>query len=174
MTHESFSTKFRYQGTKVFQIQQHHACRCECEKQPGDCNQYQVYQPQTCGCVCRDPGREFDCKQRPDKIWVESSCECQCRKIFTNCPGGKIFSNDTCRCEAPPPHVIVNGFPSFRFHSSFHSQFDVEFQKQAAYTQQVGSSGGINPDDPKKVPIEMKDNKKLRDAQENLKTKSKT
>jgi hypothetical protein len=48
----------------------------------------------------------------------------------------------------------------------------MEFQKQAAYTH-VGSSG-INPDDPSKVSEEVKDNKKLRDAQENLKTKSKT
>lgn len=138
----SLNGKFKYDGLRIFHLEKHESCRCECIQQQDDCNEHQVYRPEECRCLCKDPSKADDCKKRPDKIWIQDSCQCLCRQRF-NCPTGSSFSEVSCKCEADaPPHLIFDSFPNIRIHSTI----DVEFKKQSDFTRRIGSSLGINPD----------------------------
>jgi hypothetical protein len=137
-----FNGKFKLEGYRIFQIEKHESCRCECIQQQENCNEHQIYKPDECRCFCKDPSKGEECLKRPDKVWIQDTCQCLCRHRF-NCPTGSTFSQESCKCEADaPPQLIFDSFPNFRIHSTI----DVEFKKQSEFGRRIGSSLGFNPD----------------------------
>lgn len=145
--------KFKYDGMRVFKMEKHESCSCECVQQSQDCNEYQIYRPEECRCVCRNPDAAADCISDPKKHWMAESCRCLCKTRKT-CMTGTIFSQDTCRCEVESSILMQASKLNRDNHqvmaplSPIHT-VDVEFKKQQDRhhsIERVGSSQGINPD----------------------------
>ncbi|RWS30020.1 vascular endothelial growth factor A-like protein [Leptotrombidium deliense] len=99
LQYSPISRKFKFKGLKVFKMDKHEQCSCQCIQKPADCTSTQVYRPEECRCVCRDMQNVIKCLQNHEKIWDRNICACKC-KATLKCSTGFFFNDETCRCES--------------------------------------------------------------------------
>ena len=135
---------------RIFKMEQHESCRCECIQQATDCNKYQSYRPEECRCVCNDPVARAEECSKSNRIWNPDTCTCQCKYKHT-CTTGTRFNHESCKCEIES-HLIDSVNELKIISDSYKVQklspiIDSEFKKQDERTRMSNDYyDGINPD----------------------------
>ncbi|RWS09096.1 vascular endothelial growth factor A-like protein [Dinothrombium tinctorium] len=138
------NSKFRLKGLKVFKMDKHEECSCQCIQKASDCNELQMYRAEECRCVCRDLQKVLQCIQQRNKFWDQGNCTCLCKSTL-NCSTGLRFDQNTCRylCELikkKEDRSLTQYSPSILLTNDNHEIL------QRFKGGNEGISDGINPD----------------------------
>ena len=90
-----FEKRFVFQGFKVFRIEKHDSCACDCIQKTLDCSVGQVYVPEECRCKCKRSDLAKKCELQFNMYWDNNDCQCKCSKSML-CSTGFKFNNETC------------------------------------------------------------------------------
>ncbi|XP_054163161.1 uncharacterized protein LOC128960995, partial [Oppia nitens] len=96
--YSSDERRLKFEGFKVFRIERHDRCVCDCIQKAFHCKPNQVYSDSECRCLCPNVSQIIDCQNSDYKQWDYNLCECKCKSIQL-CSTGFVFNNNICRCE---------------------------------------------------------------------------
>lgn len=87
--------------TEIVKVEEHLKCKCDCIVKAKDCNRFQTYIKEQCGCVCSNNDEKKKCLHPDEKLkfWDSTSCSCQCLEV-KDCTTGYVFNQHTCSCES--------------------------------------------------------------------------
>ena len=88
--------RLKFEGFKVFRIEKHNNCKCDCIQKQNDCSSNQIYSESECRCHCADSSAANDCQNSQNKYWDHNQCDCKCKSV-PFCSTGLVFDNSTCR-----------------------------------------------------------------------------
>lgn len=96
MRYSATENKFKFEGFKVFRIEKHDNCSCNCIQKAKDCTRAQIYSSSECRCLCPDAESARQCTADTNKLWDNNECKCKCASVQL-CSSGLHYSNITCR-----------------------------------------------------------------------------
>lgn len=88
--------RLKFEGFKVFRIEKHDNCSCDCIQKASDCRAAQTYLKSECRCVCPNLIEANECQLDVNKYWDYNDCQCKCKSVPL-CSSGLIHSNITCK-----------------------------------------------------------------------------
>ncbi|GFQ79293.1 u43-Liphistoxin-Lth1a_1 [Trichonephila clavata] len=97
---------FVSQGTRIYSLEQHDRCSCNCKQDASSCGVLQKFREDECRCVCTNQYQASQCTG-PKKIWDSLDCACKCRRIM-ECSTGSYFNPLECRCETARRSLSMN------------------------------------------------------------------
>lgn len=101
---------FVSQGTRIYSLEQHDRCSCNCKQDASSCGVLQRFREDECRCVCTNQYQASLCTG-PKKIWDSLDCACKCRRIM-DCSTGSYFNPLECRCETSRRSLSINNLNS--------------------------------------------------------------
>lgn len=90
--------RLKFEGFKVFRIEKHDNCSCDCIQKASDCSPNQIYSQSECRCLCPNNNEVNECQNVDNKYWDYSQCNCKC-KSMPLCSTGFLFNDISCRLE---------------------------------------------------------------------------
>lgn len=94
--------KLRLHSKEVIVVDQHVKCSCDCRIKQEDCNAFQEYRKDQCGCICTNLDEKTKCiKGDRNRLWDPKLCKCRCRDV-TECSSGFSFDHNKCSCARIP------------------------------------------------------------------------
>ncbi|CAG2172121.1 unnamed protein product [Oppiella nova] len=138
--------RLKFEGFKVFRIERHDMCSCDCIQKAVDCSPKQIYSESECRCLCPNVSR----------YWDYNDCDCKC-KSMPLCSTGFSFNNITCRCESMDNDSNIShtdgsidlndGYSRLGAHQyALDKKVDTEIDAQNNKGLNILNAKGINPD----------------------------
>lgn len=88
--------RLKFEGFKVFRIEKHDKCNCDCIQKSSQCSAKQIYSESECRCLCPDTSSVHECQKSGHKFWDHNRCQCECKSV-PFCSTGMVFNRTTCR-----------------------------------------------------------------------------
>ncbi|CAG0882034.1 unnamed protein product [Cyprideis torosa] len=130
--------------TMIMKVEAHKKCRCGCRTRPEHCNANQVYQSDSCLCVCRDRDAQRKCQADPQRLWVPDECRCPCREEMT-CTTGSYFDHNLCRCINTSRLNFTPRFgsrtPTYERMPAYPTAYSSDYERRVGYVEPLTSAG---------------------------------
>ena len=79
-------------------LDHHTRCKGECVKSSNSCNNFEVWDGDSCQCNCKYTVAPSPSPCNLPLVWRQSKCSCVCPSEAKKCPNEKEWNNETCMC----------------------------------------------------------------------------